>query len=118
MQDTIIVKGLSVPLFLGVPNEERAQQQVIKINLEMVPRRGFAELDEDIEKALNYYEVSQRVKQIAAERPRKLIETLAEDICASLLAEFAIQQIQLEIEKFIMPDTEFVGLRILRLAGS
>lgn len=114
MEDTIIVKGLSVPLFLGVPDEERAQQQVIKVNLEMVPKRGFSNLDEDIDKALNYYEVSQRVKQVAAERPRKLIETLAEDICRTLLAEFAIKEVTLEIEKFIMPDTEFVGLRVLR----
>ncbi|WP_018969643.1 dihydroneopterin aldolase [Rubritalea marina] len=114
MKDTIIVKGLRVPLYLGVPDEERAQQQVIHLNLEMIPARGFSELDEDIDQALNYYEVSQRVKAVAADKPRKLIETLAEEVCATLLEEFEIQQITLEIEKFIMPDTEFVGLRIQR----
>ena len=63
---------------------------------------------------MNYYEVSLRVKQLAAERPRKLIETLAEEISDMILREFAVVELVLEIEKFILPDTDFVGLRMSR----
>lgn len=114
MNDTILVKGLVVPLFIGVPDEERASQQVIKIHLELVPENGFSGLNDDIERTVNYYEVSQRVRQLAADRPRKLIETLAEEIAEMILSEFAVVEVVLEIEKFILPDTDFVGLRMKR----
>ena len=114
MNDTILVKGLEVPLHIGVPDEEREQPQTLKIHLELVPENGFADLDDDIAKTVNYYEVTVRVKELAAERPRKLIETLAEEISEMILREFAVTELVLEIEKFILPDTEFVGLRMHR----
>lgn len=116
MKDTILVKGLEVPLHIGVPDEERAMPQVLKIHLDLVPRNGFSGLNDDIEKTVNYYEVCLRVKELAAERPRKLIETLADEICSMILGEFAVLEILLEIEKFILPDTDFVGLRMHRSA--
>lgn len=116
MKDTILVKGLEVPLHIGVPDEERAMPQVLKIHLELVPQNGFSGLNDDIEKTVNYYEVSLRVKELAAERSRKLIETLADEVCAMILAEFAVLEVTLEIEKFILPDTDFVGLRMRRSA--
>lgn len=114
MKDTILVKGLVVPLHIGVPDEEREKPQTIKIHLELVPENGFSGLNDDIEKTVNYYEVSIRVKELAAERPRKLIETLAEEISEMVLREFAVIELVLEIEKFILPDTDFVGLRMRR----
>lgn len=116
MKDTILVKGLEVPLHIGVLDEERANPQVLKLHLEMVPSNGFSGLDDDIEKTVNYYEVSLRVKELAADRPRKLIETLGDEICAMILSEFAVLEVTLEIEKFILPDTDFVGLRMQRQA--
>ncbi|MEO1856604.1 MAG: dihydroneopterin aldolase [Rubritalea sp.] len=114
MKDTILVKGLEVPLHIGVPDEEREQPQILKIHLELVPGNSFSGLDDDIEKTVNYYAVSLRVKELAAERPRKLIETLAEEITEMILREFAVLEVLLEIEKFILPDTDFVGLKMLR----
>jgi len=114
MKDTILVKGLEVPLHIGVPDEERENPQVIKMHLELIPENGFSDLNDDIEKTVNYYDVSQRVKELAAERPRKLIETLAEEIAGMILREFAVVELVLEIEKFILPDTDFVGLRMQR----
>ncbi|PQJ27075.1 dihydroneopterin aldolase [Rubritalea profundi] len=114
MKDTILVKGLEVALHIGVPDEEREQPQILKLHLELVPENGFSGLNDDIEKTVNYYEVSLRVKELAAERPRKLIETLAEEISDMILREFAVVELVLEIEKFILPDTDFVGLRMSR----
>ncbi len=113
-KDVILVKGLEVPLFIGVTDEERANPQVLKLHLEMVPKNGCSSLNDDIDKTVNYYDVSQRVKHLAAERPRKLIETLAEEVIEMILTEFAVTEVQLEIEKFILPDTDFVGLRMWR----
>lgn len=114
MKDTILVKGLEVPLHIGVPDEERAMPQILKLHLELVPSNDFSDLNDDIEKTVNYYEVGLRVKALAAGRPRKLIETLGDEVCAMILAEFAVEDVTLEIEKFILPDTDFVGLRMRR----
>lgn len=114
MKDTIVIKGLQVPLFIGVPVEERAQQQVIRVHLELVPSRGFEGLGDEIENTVNYYNVAQRVKAVAAERPRRLIETLADELVTMVLIEFTVDEVCLEIEKFIMPDTDWVGLKMCR----
>ncbi len=114
MKDTIILTGLEVPVHIGVPDEERAQPQILKLHLELVPENGFAGLNDDIEKTVNYYEVTLRVKEVAAEYPRKLIETLAEELAAMILSEFSVSELVLEIEKFILPDTDFVGLKMHR----
>lgn len=114
MKDTILVKGLELQVHIGVPDEERAQPQILKLHLELVPENDFSDLNDDIEKTVNYYEVSLRVKELAAERPRKLIETLADEISEMILREFAVLELVLEIEKFILPDTDFVGLKMRR----
>ena len=114
MKDTILVKGLELQVHIGVPDEERAQPQILKLHLELVPENGFSGLNDDIEKTVNYYEVSLRVKELAAERPRKLIETLADEISEMILREFPVLELVIEIEKFILPDTDFVGLKMRR----
>ena len=114
MNDKILINRLRVPIYIGVPDEERAEQQELRLSLELTPIQGFEGLDDDIERAVNYYEVAQRVKCVALERPRKLIETLGEEITAMILSEFAVQEVVLEIEKYILPDTDWVGLRMMR----
>jgi dihydroneopterin aldolase len=53
---------------------------------------------------------------VAAARPRKLIETLAEEIAQAILAGFAVKKVEVEIRKFILPDAEWVGVAIERKA--
>jgi phosphoglycolate phosphatase/dihydroneopterin aldolase len=54
------------------------------------------------------------MKSLVAQRPRKLLETLAEEIAADLLKTFPIQKLTLEIKKFILPDTRHVSVQIVR----
>lgn len=117
MKDTIVIRGLVLPVFIGVPDEERAVEQSLKIHLELVPQAGFSGLMDEIDNAVNYYDVAQRVKYVAAARPRKLIETLAVEITTMVLEEFAVSDVILEIEKFILPDTNWVGLKMMRSRG-
>lgn len=114
MKDTILIKRLKVPTYIGVPDEERAEVQELRVSLELVPQNDFRALNDDIALTVNYYDVAQRVKEVAMERPRKLIETLAEELSAVVLGEFAVVQVVVEIEKFILPDADWVGLRIER----
>jgi len=108
------LRGLEVATFIGVPDEERAEQQTLKVDVDMYPQLGFRELNDEIEGGVDYYQVSLRIKSLALEKPRKLIETLAVDIADMVKADFAVEGVRVEIEKFILPDTDSVGVEVVR----
>jgi len=43
-----------------------------------------------------------------------LIETLAEDIATMILNDFDAARVQIEVRKFIIPQTRYVGVKLLR----
>jgi len=63
---------------------------------------------------VDYYEVSQRLAELAAERPRHLIETLATEIADFLLRTYPLAHVEITVEKRILPGTDFVSVRIAR----
>jgi dihydroneopterin aldolase len=115
MSDLIRVVDLEVFAYLGVPDEERRQAQRLLVSLEMsVASITHAAKTDDLSRTINYYDVAQRVKVLVDRRPRKLLETLAEEISTDLLKTYPIQKLILEIKKFILPDTQFVSVKIER----
>ncbi|MEO1833561.1 MAG: dihydroneopterin aldolase [Akkermansiaceae bacterium] len=112
MNDQIVIRGLELLTQIGVPAEERAEAQKLRVHLTLEVTR-FPEID-DIEGNVDYKAVADRVRESAAERERKLIETLAQDIAAVVLGEFEVSKIRVEIEKFILPETDWVGVILER----
>ncbi|MDB4508234.1 dihydroneopterin aldolase [Akkermansiaceae bacterium] len=110
--DQIIIKGLRLKTRIGVPKEERATPQELRAHLTMnVP--SFPEED-TISGTVDYKEVSDQIVGLAASVERQLIETLAQDIAAHILAHFRVRKIRVELEKFILPETDWVGVVIER----
>lgn len=118
MCDLIRVVDLEVFSRIGVPAEERREPQRMLVSLEMsVESMAAAAKSDDLALTVNYYRVAQRVKALAAEGERKLIETLAEELATDLLKGFpAMKKIVVEIKKFVLPDAGFVAVRIERPA--
>ncbi len=114
MSDTIEIKGLRVSTHIGVPDAERGEPQELFVDLTLHPRRGFDTLSDRIEGTVDYHAVAIRVDALAAERERQLIETFAEEIATTILREFAVTRIEVGIRKFILPQTEWVGVRCVR----
>ena len=112
--DTVKIRGLELPTFIGVPDEERVDQQVLKVHVDMQSEVSFDKLNDEIKGGVDYYQVSLRLKDVALEKPRKLIETLAEDLANVVLKEFSVEHVRVEIEKFILLDTQHVGVEIER----
>ena len=54
------------------------------------------------------------MRALAAARPRRLIETLALDIAGEILARFAVASVDVELRKYILPDTDYVAVRLSR----
>lgn len=116
MQDTIQIEGLELQTHIGVPESERAEPQRVTVSLTLYPKRSFDDLSDSIHNTVDYFQVCQRIKALAARHPRQLIETLAQEIAEALLAEFALRTVQVELRKFILPDTAFVAVRLERSA--
>lgn len=117
MDDSIRIENLELMAHVGVPDEERAEPQRLTVSLTLIPKNGLTNLNDRIEKTVDYFAVSEFVKALAAARPRRLIETLAEEIANGVLEKFAPAAVEIELRKFILSDTEFVAIRLRRISS-
>jgi len=114
MSDSIHIKGLRLVTTIGVPDEERAVPQSVAVNVAISLSDSFKGFDDKIEHTINYYEVSQCLREVASSGERKLIETLAEDLAAAVVAFDGVCAVTLEVEKFILADCDSVSVVITR----
>lgn len=114
MSDRIRITGLRLVTRIGVPDEERALPQSVAVNVSITLTKSFKGFDDRIEHTIDYFRVSQRLREVAAEGERKLIETLAEDLAAAVIAFEGVCAVTLEVEKFILPDCDRVSVEITR----
>jgi len=110
----ITIQGLTLLAHIGVSEKERETSQRLSFDLRFASYLQLEKLKEDLLLTVNYAAVSQRLEQIVQERPRKLIETLADEITTLLLAEFSLRWIELTVRKFILPNADFVAVTIRR----
>ena len=116
--DTIEIRRLKVSTRIGVPDEERAQPQSLLVTIRLQPIQGFLGLHDDIRNTIDYAALAAEIQQVASEKSRHLIETLANDLACHLLSHHPIVHISLTIEKHILPDTECVAVSIHRTRPS
>jgi dihydroneopterin aldolase len=114
MPDSILVEALELSSFIGVPDDERAAAQRLTVSLVLEPLHDFRALGDEIGNTVDYFRVCECVKALSLSRPRRLIESLAEEIAGELIARFALRAVEVELHKFILPDTAFVGVRLRR----
>jgi FolB domain-containing protein len=112
----ILIDSLRVKTWIGVPDAERIEAQEIEIDLRIRSMRNFTEMQDDISLTVDYAAVCQRVSELARERPRRLIESLAQEIGDMILNEFGATSAEVEIRKFILPETRHVGVRCVSQA--
>jgi dihydroneopterin aldolase len=114
MTDAIHIEGLELSAHIGVPEEERAAAQRLTATLVLEPVRGFGDLGDEIANTVDYFAVCAAVRALVAARPRRLIETLAEEIAQLVLARFQVSAVEVEVRKYILPDTQYVAVRVRR----
>jgi len=110
----ILIAGLRVKTRIGVPDEERLDEQELEFDLRIQPARAFVEMLDRLEDTIDYAKVCERVAEIASTKPRKLIETLADEIAEMILNEFHARRVEVELRKFILPQTRHVAVRCVR----
>jgi dihydroneopterin aldolase len=112
MTPTLSLVDLELLCHIGVPQEERAHPQKLLCTVTVpVPNLKKAAQTDNIQHTLNYFNLSQLLQKTALQKERKLIETLAADLVESAFAAFPILWIDLELKKFILPETRHISFR-------
>ncbi len=112
--DEIQIHRLQVETHIGVPDEERANPQMLWISLWMRPVQGFQGLQDKVANTVDYYQASLGIVALATAKQRHLIETLATDVAEFLLSAFPLESVDVQVEKRILPNADFVAVKISR----
>jgi dihydroneopterin aldolase len=112
--DEIHLRGLDLPTRIGVPEEERAQWQSLSADVTLRLEGRCEDFADDLTRTIDYGAVAARLRQLAAERPRQLLETLAAEMSQCLLREFHAVAVVVELRKRILPGTDHVAVRLER----
>jgi dihydroneopterin aldolase len=112
--DEICVEELELMARIGVSDEERAQPQRLTVSLIVEPRCHFSDLGDDLARTIDYAAICEALRQFVANRQDKLIETLAAAAADQLIQHFEAARVELEVRKFVLPETRHVAVRVVR----
>lgn len=89
--------------------------QRIVVNVIIWPRANFDSLKDDIDRTVNYVELCRTTREFVQSRQWKLIETLVSDLASELLERFPLAAVEVEVRKFVLPNTAFVSATIWKI---
>jgi dihydroneopterin aldolase len=112
--DTVLVRGLELSACIGVTEAERRTPQRLTVSLVMEPTAGFEDVEGNLEKTVNYSAVCRLIRALAGTGHRQLLEGMALEIANAILGQFACAAVEVELRKYVLPDTEYVAVRIVR----
>jgi FolB domain-containing protein len=112
--DQIEIRGLRIQATVGVPDEERENAQELLVDLIIHPANSLQGLSDDITRTIDYEQVARKIRCLAGEGSRHLIETLAEEIAGAVLEFEGVDGVEVEVKKYILPDTDYVSVKVCR----
>jgi dihydroneopterin aldolase len=97
--DIVFIRGLEVRAIIGVRDWERQVKQTVVLNLEMETDVQAAAATDDLDGTLSYSDVADALETFVRNSSFQLIETLAEQAAALVMAEFGVGWLRLELIK-------------------
>ncbi|PWK83879.1 dihydroneopterin aldolase [Fulvimonas soli] len=117
--DTVFIEGLEVEAVIGAYAWERAIRQRLRLDLEMAYDCRAAGASDALADALDYHAVATAATAWVEASRFELLEALAEQLAAKLLAEFPIRRLRLRVRKpGAVANAAAVGVAIERGAGA
>jgi 7,8-dihydroneopterin aldolase/epimerase/oxygenase len=112
--DRIVIKDLDVAAHIGVTEPERAQPQRLLITVELERDLAEAGRTDAVDSTTPYDVVADMICQTVTERPRKLVEAMAEEIAEMILSHNMARAVTVEVKKFSIPRSQYVAVQIHR----
>ncbi len=117
VRDIVYLSGLQCPCKIGVYEWERHVNQTLLLDIELETNTQKAAENDELNDALDYQAVAERVQAYAKANTYKLIETLIERIAELILAEFKTPWVRIKLDKGnAVKGVKNVGLIIERHA--
>ncbi len=111
---TLFIRELPVECVIGVHPDERQSRQRLLVSLEIETSFRDAAAGDELDHAVDYVALAEKIEQIAAAGRFHLIETLAERL-ADALFDGTIRRLEVEVCKpAALPRTRQVGVRTSR----
>jgi len=112
--DKIIISELEAFYRIGVTEAERAQPQRLLLSVELTHDLKAAAARDNLADTIDYAAVAERLLHFGDDADWELIETLAEDLAAMILDEFAPKEVTIEVRKFVLPKARYVAVTLTR----
>lgn len=97
--DIVYIRDLRIDTIIGVYDWERQIKQTLSFDLEMATDIRQAAATDDLQYAINYKAVSDRLIEFVESFHPQLIETLAEEIAKIIITEFHVPWLRLQVSK-------------------
>lgn len=97
--DKIYLNGLKCECTIGVWAWEKAITQTLFLDIELATDVAKAAMNDDLNDALDYQAVTERVQTYTKESSFELIETLIERLAALILDEFETTWVRIKLDK-------------------
>lgn len=106
--DEVFLEGLRFYAYHGVNPEERTRGQRFTVDVRMRCDLRAAGESDDLSRTVNYSAVAKRVRAIVEGEPRDLIEAVAEQVAADVLAAFPpVAEVRVTVRK---PEVGLKGM--------
>ena len=107
--DWLRVRDIQAYGHLGVTQKERDLGQRLEADVEIAYARGARRRPDSLDSFVDYEEVSRMVRGTIGMARCRLLETLAEEVALSLLAEFDPPRVRVRLRKMHIPVADFSG---------
>ena len=112
--DKIIINDLELNCRIGVTEQERSESQRVHVCIEMQTDLHKASETDDLSQTIDYHAVAKQLKALVLQKQWNLIEAMAGDFAKMILQDFKPESVQIEIRKFILSETKWVAVKIVR----
>jgi len=95
----ISIKNLSLYSIIGIEKHERTEPRPIIVNVQMRVDALAAAAEDDIDKAVDYADIAERIEAFVSDSSFHLIETLASAILKVIMTDPRIEWASVEVDK-------------------
>lgn len=116
----IELAGIALYGYHGVLEHERREGQRFLVDVELDLSDESAATSDEVEDAVDYRAVTARVRELSAERPHRLLESLSGTIADALLAEFPVAAVRVRVRKpdvVLDPPVDYAAVSVERRAS-
>jgi dihydroneopterin aldolase len=118
VSDAVFLRGMTFEGRHGVGDEERAEQQEIQLDVELLLDLAAAGVSDELEQTVDYAAVFEICRGHAEERSYRLLEALGEAIASDVLSRFTrVDRVVVDVRKPGVPIDgviDHAGVRIDR----